>query len=447
MKTTAFYLLLLLSWTATPALAQLKGPAQHVVLICIDGFRPNFYLEERWPAPNLQALAKSGIQAKGVRPVVPSVTFPDHITMITGALPVRHGIYHNQPFDSRGWNFGQYSDASQIKATTLWEAVKKAGGTVATLRWPVSNNAPADFVVASTRGGFAMKPEGLQAELEKQVIGQMASYLPEQPGGDFDDYRADLRLADVGAYLLRKYKPNLMTIHFLATDHFQHEQGREGEKVRKAIAVADVCVGQLIEATKAAGIFEQTTFIIVGDHGFEDRHTQLAWNSLLIKEGLLEAKPDRGNWKACFKDMFLMLKDRNDQATLNKVRQLLENQPPAIRGLYRIVERAELDRLGVDPEAVLAVQPVNGVVCTSRYDFPELVQSTPGGSHGLIPEREDLFAGFIAAGPGLRKGLTMPTLRMEDVAPHVAFLLGVPFTAPDGLLYPGIIAENLIKGY
>lgn len=440
--------LLVCSWLVLTSLAaQMNGPAKYVVLVCIDGFRPDFYMEERWPTPNLKWLAKNGIRAKGVRPVVPSVTLPDHITMITGALPAKHGILHNQPFDPKGWSAGSYSDASQIKVPTLWDAVKKAGGTVATIAWPVSGNAPADFNFGSRRNLESIRPEGFLAELEQNVIGKVMPYNTEPKSGDFNDYRNDLRLADIGAYLIQKHKPNLMTIHFVSTDHFQHEQGREGDKVNKAIAVADVCVGQLIEATKAAGTFEETAFVIVGDHGFEDRHTQLAWNSLLIKEGLLSAAPDRGNWKACFKDMFLMLKDKNDKATLAKVRSLLENQPPAIRSLYRIVERAELDKYGADPDAVLAVQPVNGVVCTSRYDFPELVQSTPGGSHGLIPDRPDLFAGFIAHGPGLRKGMTMPTLRMEDVAPHVAFLLGIDFKAPDGILYPGIITDNLIKGY
>lgn len=439
--------IIVFSWfIVTSLMAQMDGPAKYVVLVSIDGFRPNFYLEEEWPTPNLKWLATNGVRAKGMRPVVPSVTLPNHITMITGALPIRHGIYHNQPFDPKSWNGGSYSQASQIKVPTLWDAVKKSGGTAAALRWPVSGNAPVDY-----NFGYTRYPEANQnnfiAELEQNVIGKLTPYVTESKSGDFNDYRADLRLADVGAYIIQKYKPNLMTIHFVATDHFQHEQGREGDKVTKAIAVADVCVGQLIEATKAAGTFAETAFIIVGDHGFEDRHTQLAWNSLLIKEGLLSTDPDRGDWKACFKDMFLMLKDKNDKATLAKVRKLLEEQPSAIRDLYRIVEREELDRLGADPEAVLAVQPVNGVVCTSRYDQPDLVQSTPGGSHGLIPERQDLYAGFIAYGAGLRQGMTLPTLRMEDVAPHVAFLLGIDFKAPDGILYPGIIADNLIKGY
>lgn len=424
--------------------AQMEGPAKYAILISIDGLRPDFYLEEKWPTPNLKALAKQGIQAKGMRPVVPSVTLPDHITMITGALPDKHGVHHNSIFDPAKWNGGRYLEASQIKVPTLWDAIKKAGGTSAALRWPVSFHAPVDYCYVSAQYPEGNFPGNFLEEIETNVTGKLKT---QERTTDFDYYRNDLQLADITSYLIRNYKPTLITVHFSSTDHFQHEQGREGEKVYKAIAVADVCVGQLIEATKAAGIFDQTLFVIVGDHGFEDRHTQLAWNSLLIKEGLLSAEPDRGNWKACFHDQFLMLRDKNDKETLAKVRALLENQPANIRKLYRIVEREELDQYGADPNAVLAVQPVEGVVCTTRYNHPDLVQSTPGGSHGLIPDRQNLYAGFIANGPGLRKGMTIPTLGMEDVAPHIAYLLGLDFKSPDGVLYPGIISEGLIKGY
>ncbi len=424
--------------------AQLDGPAKHVILVSIDGFRPDFYLEEKWPTPNLKALARGGVQAEGLRPVVPSVTVPDHTTMITGALPIRHGIYHNRGFSYEGWQGVRYMEEEQIQVPTLWDAVKEAGGTSAALRWPVSVNAPVDYNFLSSRYPEGTFPEGFQQEIEENVTGKMVA---KDRISDFDYYRTDLQAADITSYLIKKYQPTFITVHFSSTDHFQHEEGREGPKVHKAIAVADVCVGQLIEATKDAGIFDETVFVIVGDHGFEDRHTQLAWNSLLIKEGFATADPDRGDWKAAFIDQFLVLRDKKDTTTYRQVRALIENQPHAIRKLYRIVEREELDFYGVDPNVVMAVQPVDGVVCTTRYTHPDLVQSTPGGSHGLIPDRHNLYAGFIAFGPGLRKGMTVPGLGMEDIADHIAYLLGLDFETPDGVLYPGIIAKELIEGY
>jgi len=81
------------------------------------------------------------------------------------------------------------------------------------------------------------------------------------------------RTGEMGAYLLEKYQPNLMTIHLIATDHFQHEQGRNGQKVHTAIAAVDRAIGKIIEAAKRSKILDKTTFIITGDHGFVDVHS------------------------------------------------------------------------------------------------------------------------------------------------------------------------------
>ena len=449
MRRTSFILICMLL-SIKGMVAQLNGPARYVVLVSIDGLRPDFYNQDKWPTPNLKWLADNGVNADGLRPVVPSMTLPNHVTLITGALPSHHGVYYNKPFDPKEFRTARYDKVSQIKVPTLWEAVHAAGGKTAAIAWPVSGNA--DFIDYNY-GYTGMKDQkgnrDLNTEIEKYVTGIQEPYSKDRKYSDYDYFRSDLQLADVAGYLIRneKYRPNFMSIHFSATDHFEHEQGRNGEKVDRAIAIADVCVGQLMEAAKASGTFDQTTFIIVGDHGFENRHTQLAWNSVLIKEGLLSISGDSIEWKAFFKDQLLILKDKGDTKTLAKVRGLLENQPPAIRKLYRIAEREELDRYGADPNAVLAVQTVEGVVCTTRYSYDQLIQSAQGGSHGSIPDddHKNLYAGFIAFGPGFRKNITVPKLRMEDVAPHIAFLLGLDFKAIDGLMYLGIISEGLMN--
>src|SRR5262245_40681567 len=92
--------LALLSALASPAAAQKL--AEHVVLISVDGFRPDFYLEEDWAMPMVRQMAREGAKAEGVRSVFPSVTYPSHTTIITGALPARHGIYYNTPFEEGG---------------------------------------------------------------------------------------------------------------------------------------------------------------------------------------------------------------------------------------------------------------------------------------------------------------------------------------------------------
>ena len=116
---------------------------RYVVLISIDGFRPDFYLDKKWSAPNLRLMMKNGTSAKGVRSVFPSVTYPSHTTIITGAYPAKHGIYYNAPVDGKKGQW--YWEESYIKVPTLWDAVHDAGLSSGSVMWPVTVGAPIDY--------------------------------------------------------------------------------------------------------------------------------------------------------------------------------------------------------------------------------------------------------------------------------------------------------------
>src|SRR6186713_415752 len=94
--------------------------AEHVVLITIDGFRPDFYLEPAWHTPNLRALMADGFHAKGVNSVFPSMTYPSHTTIVTGVQPLKHGIYYNGMYGPNGPSGKIYWNNSQIKVPTVW---------------------------------------------------------------------------------------------------------------------------------------------------------------------------------------------------------------------------------------------------------------------------------------------------------------------------------------
>src|SRR5690606_26378411 len=98
----------------------LFAQTKHVVLISIDGLRPDFYKEKSWNTPNLQKLMKDGVYADGVNSVFPSVTYPSHTTIATGAFPARHGIFFNAPFGSE--NDRWYWEDSLVRVPTIWGA-------------------------------------------------------------------------------------------------------------------------------------------------------------------------------------------------------------------------------------------------------------------------------------------------------------------------------------
>lgn len=427
--------------------AQETRPAQHVVLISIDGFRPDFYLEEKWPAPNLQEMAKSGARALGVTGVFPSVTYPSHTTIITGRTPNHHGIYYNAPFEPTGQTGRWFWESELIKVPTLWDGVKKAGLKSASFIWPVSVNAPIDYNLPefwSLEEGFGRiepmrekeTPRGLLAEMEEQVLGKVNE---RTFNGDYLN-RED-RIGEMAGYILETYKPNLVSLHLIATDHFQHEEGRDGPMVRKSIAATDRAIGKIIEAADRAGILDQTTFIVTGDHGFVNIHSSISPNVWLVEAGLMENQPDRGKWKAAFHtsgaSAFLHLKDRNDTETIKKVQTILENLPESQKKLFRVLDREELKAAGADPNAVLALAPIQGI-SFSPSSSGAVLKPAKGGTHGFFPDFKEIETGFIAWGAGIRKNVEIQKMGLVDVAAVVDYLLNLKMELPQSNLYPGI---------
>ncbi|PAP75469.1 alkaline phosphatase family protein [Rubrivirga marina] len=423
----------------------------HVVLVTIDGLRPEFYLDAGWPAPVLQQLAGAGAVAHAVRPAFPSVTYPNHTTIITGALPARHGVFYNTVFEPDGQTGRWYWEADAIRVPTLWDAVRAAGGTTASVMWPVSVGAPidynfpevwsleegADFLV-SVRA--AATPAGLVEEIEERATGTLSVAGPLS--GDYPG-RDDV-IGTIGAYLLETYRPTLTTIHLGAVDHFEHVEGRDGPTVRRAVAAADRAIGRLTEAADRAGIAAETTFIVTGDHGFSDIHTTLAPNVWLLEAGLTGDTRDRGpDWRASFMvtgaSAFLHLRDPSDAAAADSALRVLDALPPGVRGLFTVLDRDELDRLGTAPEAAFALTPVPGV-SFSGSARGEAIRPASGGTHGYAPTFDEIYTGLVAVGPGIRSGVVIPVSRQEDTAAIVAALLGLDFDPPDGALYPGLVS-------
>ncbi len=423
----------------------------HVVLVSIDGLRPEFYLEPGWPAPVLQELAASGSIVRAVRPVFPSVTYPNHTTMITGALPARHGVPYNTPFEPGGQTGRWYWEAHSIRVPTLWDAVRASGGTTASVSWPVSVGAPIDYNVPEvwpldadvdlvTPMREAATPAGLVEELEERAVGALSAAGPFSP-----DYPSrDDVIGTMGAYLIETYRPTLTTIHLGAVDHFEHAEGRDGPTVRRAIAAADRALGRLLEAADRAGIASETAFIVTGDHGFSDIHTALAPNVWLAEAGLVGTERDRGpDWRAAFlttgASAFLHLRDSSDTVALASVRRILDGLPQGVRDLFTVLDRDDLDRIGAAPQAALALTPIQGV-SFSGSARGEPIRSASGGTHGYAPTFDEIYTGLVAYGAGVQNGVVIPVSRQEDTAAIVAALLGLEFKPPDGVLYPGLLS-------
>jgi predicted AlkP superfamily pyrophosphatase or phosphodiesterase len=419
--------------------AQPTQPATHVVLITVDGFRPDFYLDSSWNTPHLQQLKKDGVFAGGVNSVFPSMTYPSHTTIVTGVQPAQHGIYFNNLFEPNGPTGRMYWNDSSIKVPTIWGAAQQKGLKVAALLWPVSAGAPVLYDIPDIGSmGEAVreqysKPAGFIAELKQQVF----------DGADKINYGRDVNVGRIAAYVIKKDQPNLMTIHLFSVDHNEHMQGRDGDLVRAAVAGADSAIGIIMDALKQAGIWDKTVFIVTGDHGFLDVKTSVNANIWLVKAGLItDVKKD--DWKAQFFSVggssYLYLKDPHDKRTEKQVRAILDQLPAETKTYFRVIDRKQLNAIGGNPEVALALSGENGASFGNEMTG-EPVKPGHGGTHGYFPDFREIRTGFVAAGPGIRKGGEIPLMNLRDIAPALAKILGLSFPSAVGKIPAGLLAE------
>ncbi|MCD2423036.1 ectonucleotide pyrophosphatase/phosphodiesterase [Niabella pedocola] len=418
--------------------------AKHVVLISIDGLRPEFYLDPAWPAPHLRQLKQQGVYARQVVGVFPTVTYPSHTSIVTGQPPGKHGIYYNTPFEAPKGRW--YWEDSSIKTPTLWKAVKHAGLTSGAVMWPVTVGAPIDYNFPVRRADGDEKTDQLSVTrpyiTPAGMLDQMAAAGNGTVTADDFKYRdVDRTIGRMGAFIFKQYQPALLAIHFIQADHAQHEHGRDAPEVKTAVAVIDSMIGRVIAAVEESGQTSNTTIIVTGDHGFVDATQSVAPNVLLEKNGLISGD----DWKAKFYttggSAFLYTKKAGDAATTQQVEQLLRQLPHGDQW-FRIVTKKELEAIGANPEVELALAMKKGFVASNAIKGP-LIRTKPlGGAHGYYPDFDEIYTGFIAAGNGIKKGSTLARLRMLDIAPVICRLLGIPPIGNGTVALPDIFSNR-----
>ncbi|HEV7378418.1 MAG TPA: alkaline phosphatase family protein [Dyadobacter sp.] len=426
----------------------------HVILISIDGLRPEFYKDPAWSMVNLRQGMETGAYSDGVTGVFPSVTYPSHTTIITGVKPIKHGIYYNTPSEPLEVTGKWMWEYNTIKVPTIFSVAKEKGLKTASVFWPVSVGSPATYNIPEywylpeTKGGKRnvikalsdhASPKGLYEEIEQNATGKL-----EEIDFESDYLSMDDNMSRISGYLIRKYKPSFLAVHLVAVDHFEHEEGRDGDKVRSSLAGVDRGIKAIIEATEKAGIKDKTTFIITGDHGFVDIHTAIAPNILLARAGLYDPN-NKANWKAYFHSAggsaFLQLKDKNDTKTLAQVKQILDRLPASQKALFEVKDRAALDAVGSDPNVQLALAPRQGVT-VSGASTGDFIRAASGGTHGFFPDFKEIQTGFVAFGKGIKQGAVVPEMGLQDIAPLIARLLKLDFPSAEGTLYPGLLVKE-----
>lgn len=390
------FLLLLLALAFPVSLAGAEAPRNDrvVILIGIDGFRPDYL--DRGVTPHLSALARDGI-AGSMRPSFPTKTFPNHWTLVTGMVPDRHGIAGNRMEDpARPGELFSMANEDPFwwsAAEPIWVMAERSGIRTATMFWPGSNvgwGGTRARPNAMTEGGF--RPADWQAFNQAvsntQRVNAVLDWLRRPPA----------------------IRPRLVTVYFDTVDTAGHEFGPDDPRTTAAVGEVDGHIGALLTGLKDLGI--TANIVAVADHGMAAVSSDRAIPLDKLAEPALYRVIESGPYAAL----------APTEGNADKLWAQLA-QPGPNHTCWRKHEIPARLRYGSNPR-------VAPILCLARSGW-QIVPTMParpfsGGAHGYDQVDPAMAALFIAHGPAFAGGVRLDPFDNTAVTPLLRHLLGLP---------------------
>lgn len=392
---TKIFCTLLLALVTATSFAQ---PARPVILVSIDGFRADYL--ERGVTSRLNQLAAGGARAEAMRPSFPSITFPNHYTLVTGLRPDHHGIVDNDMRDAAipDQQFTLKNRAAVTdrrwwdQAEPVWVTAERHGIRSGTLFWPGSEAA-----IQGIRPTESLRFDGSMTAATR--VDRLLSWL---------DRPTDQRFG-------------FMTLYFDDVDHAGHHFGPAAPQTTAALAVVDQAIGRLVDGLSSRHI--DADLIIVSDHGM----AAISAERVIRMQDLVAADSYRDQIGGAYAAMNAAPgRDAELAQALLKPQQHMtcwRKQDIPARLAYGHNTRV--------PAFLCLAEPGWSIVFSDRD-----IDRVKGGNHGYDNAAPEMAATFIAAGPAFKPGTVLPAFDNVAVYSLLMHLLNVAPLASDGDLAP-----------
>ncbi|MBF2363173.1 alkaline phosphatase family protein [Listeria marthii] len=407
---------------------------KHLFVISLDALGA-LDLKDTADLPVLHELIETGTHIQEVETIYPSLTYPAHTSIITGHYPATHGIVNNtkiQPEkDSPDWYW--YKKAIQVP--TLYDLAKAHGMTTAAFLWPVAAKSGIDYNIAEifpNRFWLTQMMVSLHASSPLFLIDMDRKFGHLRKGINQPDL--DIFLTASVVDTIKTKKPTLLLTHLVDMDSMRHAHGVTSPEATAALKRHDRRLAEIIQATKDAGIYENTVFAVLGDHYQINVTHAIRLNVLFAEKGWVTVVDDKiTDWevyaKSCDGSCYIYTK--NEQH-IKEIQQVLQNMPE----IEEVLTAAEIAHRGADSSATLMVEGKAGYYFMDDLYGPlyeevtEEMLGKPGyykAVHGYSPHKPDYKTTIIFNGPGIKKGEKITSAHLVDEAPTFAKILGLPF--------------------
>lgn len=374
-----------------------------LIVISIDGFRADYI--DRGLTPTLSALAKTGVHAVAMRPSFPSVTEPNHYTLMTGLCPDHHGIVDNTMIDPTmpGLNFGGPHEKGMDNdprwwngAVPLWVTAQRRGLKTASSFWP--GDEAVVHGVAPTYLQAYPKPVPVLMPMETQidmVLGWMS--------------------------LAAAQRPALIRLHLDPVDTVGHVLGPDSSGLRPSISKVDAMLAKLIAGLKARDLDDKVNIIIVSDHGM----TTVSPDRVILLDDVIDLK------NATVPAMLAAAGINPAPGHEAEIAAALL-KPHDHMTCWRKADIPTRLHYGTNSRvaAILCLADLGWTVAT-RAGLAA-IPITLRGNHGYNPAEPTMAALFVAHGPAFKSGVTLPAFDNIDVYSLLTKVMGIRPEPNDG---------------
>ncbi|KAJ3504776.1 hypothetical protein NLJ89_g7763 [Agrocybe chaxingu] len=346
-----------------------EGFKRTVVIVSIDGLRADYL--DRGLTPHLLALSKKGLRAKSMKPVFPTLTFPNHWALMTGLHAESHGIVANNfwdPASKEEFHYNRISSAwnpAWWLGEPMWETAEKAGLVTANLMWP---GPPKTLTEASPTYFVPWKDKVPLGEKLDQILHWIDLPLHTRP------------------QLIMAYEPSL--------DQAGHATGPYSKQVNETLVIVDRFAKDLHDSLEARNLTDIVDIVFVSDHGMTDTsHPEPVYIDDILGADGLKAIEHEDGWPS----MGLRF---HSNANASKLLHALVEASKANPEKFEVYTRQTMpERYHFSKHERIApiyVVPKIGYILTTHAEGDVGMSK---GNHGYDNDEVSMQAMFVAHGP------------------------------------------------
>jgi predicted AlkP superfamily pyrophosphatase or phosphodiesterase len=389
--------LTLLIFTARAEASRRIPPQERIlILVSIDAFRWDYL--QKFPTPNLKRIAGEGVHAKKLIPMFPTMTFPNHHTIVTGLRPAHHGVIHNNIYDpvtkeTFAFNKPELQGPQWWGGEPIWATAIKQGRRADCLFWPGIGTPMAGLEPTEWKR-YESKPE------PSEIIDMGLAWL---------DQSAEKR-------------PSFVMLYFHHVDSVSHKSGTDSPETAASVAQVDAAIGHLVEGIHRLKLDDIANVVIVSDHGMANISPQrtialgdyVDLNKVQVdfSGALAGLRPNDGNVDAVY-DAF---KAKESHYKVYRA----ENMP----------ERYHFTKNPRIPQVVIVAD--DGWYLSKRASNEPSTREMNKATHGFDPELDSMGATFIAWGPAFRKHTELAPFENVHIYNLLCASMGLKPSSNDG---------------